>query len=154
MNVSGLSATDFATTSFRSGEFRALVNHQPLVVTSLLAGSTLRPELQSRPSHWIWKMIAEGKVDRKRVSIGLFFDRDLPPGTYDILGNARISIVYNQTPYFNSLVYHSAHFQAGHLTLQEADHGAPRLRGQFSFSISAINFSVTEGEFDLHGQST
>ncbi|MCI8209949.1 hypothetical protein AUC61_10430 [Pseudomonas sp. S25] len=149
MNTSGFSEPSIASMRFSPGEFRATVNHQPLVVRSVLAGSTLRPELGTRPNHWIWKVIADGKVGGKRVSIGLFFDRDLLPGTYDIVGNSRINFVYNRTPHFKSLIYHSAHFQDGHLTLLEVDRCAPRLRGEFSFSISAINFSVTDGAFDL-----
>jgi hypothetical protein len=152
MNASELSATRFVQPSSTTDSFQAWVNQQPLNVTSLLAASTLRPELGIAPSHWICKVIAEGKVAGKRASIGLFFDRNLLPGTYDILANPQINFVYSQTPHCKSVIYHSAHFQAGHLTLLESDIPGQRLQGQFSFSISAINFAVTDGAFDVHCQ--
>ena len=130
----------------------AMINQRPLAVHSLLAAMTLRPELSTMPSHWIWKIIAEGKVDRKRASIGLFIDRDLVPGTYDLITSSQIRIVYSQTPHSKGAIFHSAHFQSGYLTLLEADIPAKRLKGHFGFSISAINFEVTDGAFDVQCQ--
>ena len=132
------------------GSFQAVVNQYPLVVSLLSASLTLRPELAPTPRQWIWKVIAEGKVGRKRASIGLFFDRDLPLGTHDLVASEYIKVVYHQTPNSQNIIYHSGHIQAGQLTLLEADLSAQRLRGEFGFSISALDFAVTEGEFDLH----
>ena len=136
-----------------TGSFQAQVNQHPLQVTSLLAGLALRPELSTTPCHWIWKIIANGTVGRKRASIGLFFDRNLPLGTYDLLTHPNIKIIYNQTPHGRNIIYHTGHFQSGQLTLLEADIAAQRLRGQFGFSISAVDFALTDGEFDLHCQA-
>ncbi|GFM88971.1 hypothetical protein PSCICO_43700 [Pseudomonas cichorii] len=132
------------------GSFKVSVNKQPLLVSSLLGRLTLRPELSQAPSHWIWKIIADGKVGHKRTSIGLFFDKDLEPGTYDLPGNERIKVVYNESPHWQSVIYHSAHFQAGAFTLIEADPQSQRLQGVFSFSISAVDFEVTDGSFDVY----
>ena len=136
-----------------AGSFQAQVSQQPLVVTSVLAELTLRLELGELPSHWIWKIIAEGKLGRTRTCIGLFIDQGLPPGTYDIPSEPRIKVVYNQTPRWKNIVYHSANFQSGHLTLLEADVPTRRLRGLFGFSMSAINFEISDGAFDLHCQT-
>lgn len=134
------------------GTFAAVVNHRPLVVSSLLGRLTLRPELAGVADHWIWKVIAEGKVGQKRTSIGLFLDRDLEPGSYELVGQDRIKIVYNETPHWQSVIYHSAHFQSGVFTLLEANRETRRIRGQFSFSISAMGFAVTDGSFDVQCQ--
>lgn len=136
------------------GSFQVLINQKPFTVSSLLACLTLRPELSTVPSQWIWKVIASGKVGRKQASIGLFFDLDLPLGTHDLLANELIKVVYNQAPNSQNIIYHSGHIQAGQLTLLEVDVNAKRLKGQFGFSISAMDFAVTEGEFDLHCQPT
>jgi hypothetical protein len=109
-----------------------------------------RPELTHASDRWIWKVIAEGKVGRKRTSIGLFLDLDLEPGTYALVGEERIKIVYSETP--QSVIYHSVHFQSGAFTLFEANRETRRLRGQFSFSISAMDFAVTDGHFDVQCQ--
>lgn len=134
------------------GMFQAMINRRPLVVSSLLSRLTLRPELARASDHWIWKVIAEGKVGRKRTSIGLFLDFDLEPGTYALVGQERVRIVYNETQRWRSVVYHSAHFQCSAFTLLEANRETRRLRGQFSFSISAMGFAVTDGLFDVQCQ--
>lgn len=134
------------------GTFAAMVNHRPLVVSSLLGRLTLRPELAGAADHWIWKVITEGRVGQKRTSIGLFLDRDLKPGSYELVGQDRIKIVYNETPHWQSVIYHSAHFQSGVFTLVEANRETRRIRGQFSFSISAMDFAVTDGSFDVQCQ--
>lgn len=134
------------------GTFEAQVNRQPLVVSSLLARLTLRPELAGTPSHWIWKVIADGKVGHKRTIVGLFFDHDLRPGDHNLIGQDRIKIVYNETPHWQSVIYHSAHFQSGAFTLIEANPQTRQLRGRFSFSISAVDFDVTDGLFDVQCQ--
>lgn len=131
------------------GHFQATVNQQPFVVKSLFGKLTLRPELAVVAKHWIWKIIAEGKVGRRRTSIGLFFDHDLQPGTYDIINDERIRIVYNDSPHWDNVIYHSANFQTGTLILNEVDLEGLKLAGQFSFSLSAMNFEVTDGMFDL-----
>lgn len=152
MSASAMSRKSLLSPQTCTGSFQAQVNQHPFKVTSLLAGLTLRPELSSVPTHWIWKVIAEGKVDRKCASIGLFFDRDLPLGTYDLLASPHIKIIYNQTPHWQSIIYHSEHFQSGQLTLLEADIPSQRLRGEFDFSISAVDFAVTDGTFELNSQ--
>lgn len=134
------------------GTFQAQVNDRPLLVSSLVGRLTLRPELAHTPDHWIWKVIAEGKVGTKRTSIGLFFDHDLRPGCHNLIGHDRIKVVYNETPHSQSVIYHSAHFQTGVFTLIEANPRTQRLRGEFCFSISAIDFAVTEGAFDVQCQ--
>jgi len=135
-----------------AGHFQAQVTRQPLIVTSVLARLTMRLELGEAPNHWIWKIIAEGKIGQTRTCIGLFIDQGLPLGTYEIPAEPRIKVVYNQTPRWKNIVYHSANFQAGQLTLLEADVASRRLRGEFGFSISAIGFEVSNGAFDLHCQ--
>jgi hypothetical protein len=134
------------------GTFQARINGQPLMVSSLLGRLTLRPELARTPDHWIWKVIADGKVGHKRTSIGLFFDRDLEPGTYNLIGHDGIKVVYNETPHWQSVIYHSAHFQSGVFTLIEADPNTGRVRGQFGFSIPAVEFDVTDGLFEVQCQ--
>lgn len=134
------------------GNFQALINQQPLTVSSLLACLTLRPELSAVPRQWIWKVIAAGRVGRKQASIGLFFDLDLPLGTHNLLASEQIKVVYNQAPNSQNIIYHSGHIQAGHLTLLEVDVSTKCLKGKFGFSISAVDFAVTDGEFDLHCQ--
>lgn len=131
------------------GVFEAQINRQPLLVSSLLARLTLRPELTGTPDHWIWKIIADGKVGHKRTSIGLFFDHDLRPGDHSLIGQERIKVVYNETPHWQSVIYHSTHFQSGVFTLTEANRSTRQLRGRFSFGISAMDFEVTNGLFDL-----
>jgi hypothetical protein len=131
------------------GRFQAQVNGQPLIISSLIGKLTLRPELAHTPNHWIWKVIADGKVGHKRTSIGLFFDHDLRPGSHNLIGHDRIKVVYNETPHWQSVIYHSAHFQSGVFTLHEADPKTQRLRGEFSFSISAVGFEVTDGVFEV-----
>ena len=131
------------------GTFDARVNQKPFVLTSLLGRLTQRPELSHAPDHWIWKVIADGKVGNKRTSIGLFFDHDLRPGTHNLIGHDRIKVIYNETPHWQSVIYHSGHFQAGVLKLVEANPRTMRLRGEFSFSMSAVAFEVTEGAFEV-----
>jgi hypothetical protein len=132
-----------------AGSFSVVVNEQPMIVTSLLARLTLRPELAEAPRYWIWKVIAEGKVGQKRTSIGLFFDRDLPTGSYDLIANEQIKVVYNENPHWQSVIYHSAHLQTGRFTLLEADVPGQRIKGLFRFGMSAIDFEVSDGAFDL-----
>ncbi|WP_434677352.1 hypothetical protein J3P77_14670 [Pseudomonas sp. R1-18] len=134
------------------GTFQAQVNGRPLIISSLIGKLTLRPELAHTPNHWIWKVIADGKVGHKRTSIGLFFDHDLRPGSHNLIGHDRIKVVYNETPHWQSVIYHSAHFQSGVFTLHEADPKTQRLRGEFSFSISAVDFEVTDGVFEVQCQ--
>ncbi len=131
------------------GTFAASVNQKPFVLSSLVGRLTKRPELSHAPDHWIWKVIADGKVGRKRTSIGLFFDHDLRLGSHNLIGHNRIKVIYNETPHWQSVIYHSGHFQTGVLTLIEANPHTMRLKGHFSFAISAMAFEVTEGAFDV-----
>jgi hypothetical protein len=132
------------------GLFQACVNRKPLVVKSLFGKLTLRPEIAATPQHWIWKVIADGKVGRRSTSIGLFLDHDIEPGTYDLINDKRVRIVYNDSPHWENVIYHSANFQTGTLILHEVDLEERKLAGQFSFSMSAVNFEVTDGAFDLY----
>ncbi|CAM3106467.1 hypothetical protein BZK31_05880 [Pseudomonas floridensis] len=132
------------------GSFEARVNQKPFILSSLLGRLTQRPELTHTPNHWIWKVIADGKVGNKRTSIGLFFDHDLRPGTHNLIGHDRIKVIYNETPHWQSVIYHSGHFQTGVLTLIESNPRTLRLRGHFSFTLSAVAFEVTDGTFDVH----
>ena len=132
-----------------TGLFQAQINQQPFVVTSMTAGLTLRPELAQIPNHWIWRVVAEGRVGSKRASIGLFMDYDLAPGTYRLPVDSRVRVVFSQTPHGRSVIYHSAQFQAGRITLIEADVASLSLKGTFEFGISAVGFAVTGGRFDL-----
>ncbi|WP_426142031.1 hypothetical protein [Pseudomonas sp. DWP3-1-2] len=152
MSDSATSTQGSITPALCAGNFQAVVNQQPMNVTSLIARLTLRPELAEAPSHWVWKVIAEGKVGQKRTSIGLFFDRDLPIGTHNLVANDQIKVVYNENPHWQSVIYHSAHWQTGQLTLIEVDASRQRIKGQFSFGMSAIDFEVSEGAFDLQCQ--
>ncbi len=131
------------------GTFQAQINQHPFLVTEMSAGLKLRPELSQIPDHWIWRVVADGKVGSKRASIGLFIDYDLTPGTYRLPSHPRIKVVFSQTPHGRSVIYHSAQLQAGRMTLIEADVANLRLRGTFEFSISAMDFAVTGGTFDL-----
>lgn len=152
MSTSSMSRKPLIQPQPCAGSFQAQVTRQPLIVTSVLAQLTMRLELGELPSHWIWKVIAEGKIGQTRTCIGLFIDQGLPLGTYQIPAEPRIKVVYNQTPRWKNIIYHSANFQAGQLTLLEADVASRRLRGEFGFSISAIDFEVCDGAFDLHCQ--
>lgn len=131
------------------GVFEAQVNQHPFLATSITAGMTLRPELSQIPCHWIWRVVADGRVGSKRASIGLFMDYDLAPGSYRLPADPRVRVVFSQTPHGRSVIYHSAQFQAGRITLIEADVASLRLKGRFEFSISAVGFAVTRGTFDL-----
>ncbi|AHG40279.1 hypothetical protein N018_08465 [Pseudomonas syringae CC1557] len=149
MHTSTLPATSCVPLPLREGSFEAHINKQPLIVSSLQGRLALRSELTHKPDRWVWKVIADGKAGRIRASIGLYLDRDLEPGTHRLPGNDRIKVIYNERSLQRSTLYHSAHFQGGVLTLLEADPCTLRLRGHFSFSLSSINFEVTEGRFDL-----
>lgn len=131
------------------GHFQAKVNQQPFQLNSLFGKLTLRPEIAAVPRHWIWKIIAEGRAGGRRTSIGLFFDHDIEPGTYNVIDNERIRIVYNDSPHWNNVIHHSANFQTGTLILTEVDLESLKVAGQFSFSVSAVDFEVTDGAFEL-----
>ncbi|WP_440814463.1 hypothetical protein ACTACJ_11590 [Pseudomonas syringae] len=146
-------ATSFVQQPPREGIFEAQINQQPLVVSSLQGRLTMRSELDHKPERWIWKVAADGRAGRLQASIGLYLDLDLEPGTHRLPGNDRIKVVYSERLLKQSTIYHSTHFQGGMLTLLEADPHTLRLRGHFSFSLSSINFEVTEGCFDLCCQS-
>lgn len=152
MSTSSMSRKHLINSQPCAGSFQALVTQKPLIVKSVLARLTMRLELGEVPNHWIWKIIAEGKVGQTPTCIGLFIDQGLPLGTYEIPAEPRIQVVYNQTPRWKNIVYHSGNFQSGQLTLLEADVASRRLRGEFGFSISAIGFEVSEGAFDLYCQ--
>ncbi|KPC56595.1 Uncharacterized protein AC509_3824 [Pseudomonas amygdali pv. morsprunorum] len=132
------------------GSFQACVNKRPFKVLALAGQLTLRAELEQAPDQWVWKLIVDGKVGTKRTTIGLFLDNDLKPGDHNLPGHAQIKVIYNETQHRQNTLYHSAHFQNGTLSLFEANPYTLRLRGRFSFSMSSINFEVTNGFFDVH----
>lgn len=129
--------------------FRVCVNGTPVCIDALLGCLTLRPELSQPAAHWIWKIVAKGRAGRRRVSIGLYLDHDLQPGTHALVNNPKIQVVYNDTPNARNLIYHSQHLQSGTLTLFEVDREHRHLRGEFEFGISALGFRVSGGRFDL-----
>ncbi|MBI6818160.1 hypothetical protein [Pseudomonas syringae] len=130
--------------------FAASINTQPFRTSSLTGRLTLRSELEQAPAHWIWQVIADGKVGSRRTTIGLFLDRDLEPGDHDLIDHEQIKVIYTETLHRKNTVYHSAHFQGGRLVLLEANPCTLRIRGVFSFNISSINLDVTDGAFDLY----
>lgn len=132
-----------------SGRFSAMINDKPFLTTSLTGLSCLRPELVGARTCRIWKINVVGQVARHRTMLGLFIDQTLQPGTYDLVCDDRVSAVYHLTPPQLSQVYHSQNFQSGSVTLLECNAETGRLRGTFEFGMSAINFKVSAGEFDL-----
>lgn len=138
-----------SSTSPRPDIFRAFVNSKPFMASRLSGLSCLRPELCGARTHRIWKIHAEGQVARHRTMLGLFIDQTLEPGTYDLVRNDRITVVYHRTPKQVLQVFHSRDFQRGSLTLIEFKPDTGRLRGTFEFSMSAIGFDVSGGEFDV-----
>lgn len=129
--------------------FQALINGKPFLAASVTGWSCWRSELQQKPTCRIWKILATGHVARHGTSLGLFIDQTLEPGTYDLVDNPRISIVYHRTPRQFARVYHSRHLQTGRLTLLECNFETRCLRGTFEFGMSSVNFDVTHGTFNL-----
>ncbi|WP_295478420.1 hypothetical protein [uncultured Pseudomonas sp.] len=129
--------------------FQAVINGRALQVSSVAGGLSLRPELRGPSRHWQWKVIASGRVGRKRAGIGLYFDPDLPLGRHELVGHPQIRVVYHDTPHGRGTLYHSQHLQSGVLTLLAADARRRCLQGCFEFGISAMGFQVSEGRFDL-----
>jgi hypothetical protein len=132
-----------------SGTFNATVNGKPFLTTALTGTRCLRPELSGMRTRHIWNLHVAGQVARRRTMIGFFIDQVLTPGTYDLVGNDHLSVVYHLTPRQFARVYHSQHFQQGRVTLLECDTQTGRLRGTFDFAMSATGFKVADGEFDL-----
>jgi hypothetical protein len=132
-----------------SGQFGAMINGRQFVTTALSGTRCLRTELSGMRTRKIWNVQAVGQVARQRTMIGLYIDQVLTPGTYDLVHNERLGAVYHLTPPQFSQIYHSQDFQKGSVTLLECDTETGRLRGTFEFSMSAIGFKVTQGEFDL-----
>lgn len=130
-------------------QFQATVNGKSFVATSVTAWSCWRTELRHKPNRRIWKMLVTGHVARQGTSIGLFIDQTLGPGTYDVVSNPGISVVYHRTPRQIARVYHSRYFQTGELTLLECDPDTQRLRGTLEFGMSSINFKLAQGAFDV-----
>lgn len=132
-----------------AGNFQALINDKPFIATSVVALSCWRAELGDAPNRRIWKIIATGNVARQGTSIGIYIDQSLTPGTYNLINNHTISVVYHLTPRQVAQIYHSRHFQTGCLELQECNEQTKRLRGTFEFGLSSISFKVTSGAFDV-----
>ncbi|MDH0745396.1 hypothetical protein N5D61_03425 [Pseudomonas sp. GD03842] len=132
-----------------ANRFQALVNGKPFQAQSLSGLACLQTELEGVRTRNIWKIHAVGKVGCRRTLFGLFLDRSLEPGTYDLLRNDRLTVIYHLTPKQSSQVYHSRDFQQGSLNLIECPGATGRLRGAFEFAIPAVGFAVTRGEFDV-----
>jgi hypothetical protein len=130
-------------------QFQAMVNGKPFVAASVTAWSCWRAELRHKPNRRIWKVLATGHVTRHSTSIGLFIDQTLGPGTYDLVNNPCISVVYHRTPRQMARVYHSRYFQTGELILLECNPDTRRLRGTLEFGMSSINFKLAQGAFNL-----
>lgn len=145
--------THFPSSDFPLGNFRALINDKPFTTTRLQGILCLRSELVGARTQKIWKIHATGKVAHRRTVFGFFIDQSLRPGTYDLVRNERLTAVYHLTPRQQALVYHSRDFQEGCVTLLECNTRTGRLRGRFEFSMSAIDFTVSRGEFDLRCRS-
>ncbi len=141
--------TALPTLADAPNHFSAVVCGKPFVTTALSGLLCLRPELMGVRNRSIWKIHAAGHVARRRTILGLFIDQTLEPGTYDLVRNDRLTAVYHLTPPKVAQVYHSRDFQHGSVTLLECNVETGRLRGTFEFAMSAINFKVCEGEFDL-----
>ncbi|SER07184.1 hypothetical protein SAMN03159444_03166 [Pseudomonas sp. NFACC02] len=129
--------------------FYASVNNRPFLASNVSGLSCLRPELTGARTHAIWKIHAVGQVARRRTVLGLFIDQTLQPGTYNLVTDERITAIYHLTPAQMARIYHSRDFQQGSVTLLECNQETGRLRGTFEFAMPWIDFSVSEGMFDL-----
>ncbi|MFK3796189.1 hypothetical protein [Pseudomonas sp. NPDC088444] len=129
--------------------FQALVNGKPFLPQTVDALSCLQTELEGARNRKIWKIHAVGKVAYRRTVFGLFLDPSLEPGTYDLVRDDRLTVIYHLTPKQSAQVYHSQDFQEGSLTLLECNGAKGRLRGSFEFAIPAVGFAVSCGEFDV-----
>lgn len=147
-NITHLPSPGFPRDSGQ-GHFHALINNKPFTTTDLQGLLCLRSELVGQRTCRIWKIHATGKVAHRRTVFGFFIDQSLEPGTYDLVRNERLTAVYHLTPKQQAQVYHSRDFQHGSVTLIECNAETGRLRGTFEFSMSAIDFTVSHGEFDL-----
>ncbi|AVB21168.1 hypothetical protein BKM03_19530 [Pseudomonas avellanae] len=145
-------AKRFVRPSPCEGSFHVRVNSKPFQAMHLSGQLALRAELEHEPDRWIWKLIVDGKVGTARTTIGLFLDSDLKPGDHDLVNHAQIKVIFNETLRRQNTIYHSADFQSGTLSLFEANPYTLRLRGRFRFSMSSINFDVTDGFFDVRCQ--
>ena len=129
--------------------FQALINGKPFMPQRLHALSCLQTELEGTRNRKIWKLHAVGKVAYRRTVFGIFIDQSLEPGTYDLVRDDRLTVIYHLTPRQTAQVFHSHDFQEGSLTLLECEGDAGRLRGRFEFAIPAVGFFVSCGDFDL-----
>jgi hypothetical protein len=129
--------------------FYASVNNRPFLTSTVNGLSCLRPELTGARTHAIWKIHAVGQVARRRTVVGLFIDQALQPGTYDLVNDERITAIYHLTPAQVARIYHSRDFDRGSVTLLECNAQTGRLRGTFEFAMPWIDFTVSEGMFDL-----
>ncbi|UZJ62173.1 hypothetical protein OKW98_10885 [Pseudomonas sp. KU26590] len=131
------------------GTFSATVNGHPFITHSLSAMACLRPGRSDPLTCRIWKILATGTVRRHRTMIGLFIDETVQPGSYNLLRNEQITVIYHLTPTRMAKIYHSRDLQQGNLTLLGCDAAAGALHGNFEFAVPTKNFHVTEGLFDL-----
>lgn len=129
--------------------FEAQVNGKAFISTHVSALACLRTELEGARSCRIWKIHAVGKVAGRRTVFGFFMDQTLTPGSYDLVRDARLTVVYHLTPKQHAQVFHSRDFQAGTLTLLDCNGDTGRLRGTFEFAMPAVGFVVSSGAFDL-----
>jgi hypothetical protein len=129
--------------------FSATINGKSFTPDDLTAFSCLRAELEGPRTHRIWKIHAVGKLAHHRTVLGMFIDQSLEPGTYDLVNDERVSVIYHVTPRQFSQLYHSRDFLTGSVTLLECDAQSGRLRGSFAISMPHVGLEITAGGFDL-----
>jgi hypothetical protein len=131
------------------GTFSAIVNGHPFITHRLSAMACLRPGRSDPLTCRIWKILATGTVRRHRTMIGLFIDQTVQPGSYNLLRNEQITVIYHLTPTRMAKIYHSRDLQQGNLTLLGCDATSGQLNGNFEFAVPTKDFHVTDGLFDL-----
>lgn len=130
----------------------ATINGKIFIPSDLTALACLRSELAGARTQKIWKLHAVGKVGHRRTVLGLFIDQSLGPGTYDLVRDERLSVVYHVTPRQFHQIFHAHDFQSGTVTLLECSVETGHLRGTFEINMPAADLEVTDGSFDVHCQ--
>jgi hypothetical protein len=133
----------------KENHLSATINGKPVVFSQVSAVACLRCELEAAGNRAIWKIHAVGKVAHRRTVMGLFIDQSLAPGTYDLVNDEHLAMVYHVTPRQFFQLYHAHDFQSGCVTLLECDAQHKRLRGTFQMSMPRAGLEITDGSFDL-----
>lgn len=129
--------------------FYAQVNGKPFLTTRLCGRSCLRSELVGVRTCKIWKIHAVGKVAHHRTVLGMFIDQSLGPGTYDLVQDERLSVIYHVTPRQFAQLYHSRDFETASVTLLECDVQTGHLRGTFEIDMPSAGLLIADGQFDV-----